>query len=156
MREVGLKYGYDFSKLIVVASNDINEEAIVEMNSKCHEIDVFGIGTNLVTCQSQPALGMVYKLVENNGVPKIKLSEDKIKVLIPGRKKVFRIYEGQYPTFDILLNEEEKDLAEGSIEAFDPYSEEKFLVTADKVEKLTVTIFENGKDVYGTHSCMQK
>ena len=34
----------------VVASNDINEKVIRELNAANHEIDVFGIGTNLVTC----------------------------------------------------------------------------------------------------------
>ena len=49
-RETGEKFGFDFSNLIVIASNDINENAIIGLNEADHQIDVFGIGTNLVTC----------------------------------------------------------------------------------------------------------
>jgi nicotinic acid phosphoribosyltransferase len=45
-----------------------------------HEVDAFGIGTYLVTCYSQAALGCVFKLVEINSRPRIKLSEDVAKV----------------------------------------------------------------------------
>ena len=62
-KEVGEKYGRDFSNLHIVASNDINEDSLKELNEDNHQIDIFGIGTNLVTCQKQPALGMVYKVV---------------------------------------------------------------------------------------------
>lgn len=45
-----------------------------------HEVDAYGIGTNLVTCYAQAALGVVFKLVEINNKPRIKLSEDVSKV----------------------------------------------------------------------------
>ncbi|TRY71800.1 hypothetical protein TCAL_10136 [Tigriopus californicus] len=81
-----------FASLTVVASNDINEDTILSLNEQGHSIDCFGIGTHLVTCQRQPALGCVYKLVEINEKPKIKLSQDVEKVTMPGKKIGFRLY----------------------------------------------------------------
>lgn len=75
----------------IVASNSINEAVLNSLNDQGHEIDVYGIGTNLVTCQAQPALGMVFKLVEVNGAARIKISQDIAKVTIPGSKEAYRL-----------------------------------------------------------------
>ena len=47
----------DFGKMIITACNDINKETLDALNEQGHEVDAFGIGTHLVTCFSQPALG---------------------------------------------------------------------------------------------------
>jgi nicotinate phosphoribosyltransferase len=80
-----------FAHLTIVVSNDINEKVLHTLTTQEHGITAFGIGTNLVTCQAQPALGCVYKLVEWKGKPRIKLSQSLGKVTIPGRKRVFRL-----------------------------------------------------------------
>lgn len=75
----------------IVASNDINESVLLSLKEQNHAVDVFGIGTHLVTCQAQPALGCVYKLVEIDNRPCIKLSNDIHKTTIPGAKTPFRL-----------------------------------------------------------------
>ena len=45
-----------------------------------------------MTCQRQPALGCVFKLVSVNDKPKIKLSQDVHKITMPGQKEAFRLY----------------------------------------------------------------
>lgn len=61
-----------------------------------------------MTCQSQPALGCVYKLVEINGQPRIKLSQEVEKLVIPCRKNVFRLLGGDgKPLVDIMLMADE-------------------------------------------------
>ncbi|KAK8517527.1 hypothetical protein V6N13_127698 [Hibiscus sabdariffa] len=98
----------DFGKTGITASNDLNEETLDGLKKQGHEVDCFGIGTYLVTCYAQAALGCVFKLVEINNKPRIKLSEDVSKVSIPCKKRCYRLYgkEG-YSLVDIMTGENE-------------------------------------------------
>jgi hypothetical protein len=104
LRSVDARYGTALAACRIVASNDINEAVLLSLNEQKHEIDVFGIGTNLVTCQAQPALGMVYKLVEIGGTPRIKLSQEASKITLPARKEVYRLIGGEgVPILDLII-----------------------------------------------------
>ena len=63
-RFIGQRYNLRwFDSMAIIVSNDINEETISSLNEQKHRINAFGIGTHLVTCQKQPALGCVYKVI---------------------------------------------------------------------------------------------
>ncbi|MFX0022126.1 MAG: nicotinate phosphoribosyltransferase [Candidatus Hermodarchaeota archaeon] len=78
-------------EVIIVASSDLNEYKIKEIIDKNAPIDVFGVGTELATSRDDPSIAGVYKLIEYNGIPKIKISQE--KVTYPGIKQVYRIYD---------------------------------------------------------------
>jgi nicotinate phosphoribosyltransferase len=106
----------EFERFIIVASNSINEAVLIALRDQKHEIDAFGIGTKLVTCQKQPALGMVFKLVEVDDMPRIKLSQEIEKVTIPGKKEVFRLI-GKDGTclLDLIIRQgDDTEIAPGS------------------------------------------
>lgn len=99
--------GLDYVK--IAASNQLDERLIKSLLSQNAPIDLFGVGTRLVTGQDSPALDGVYKLASVNNQPKLKISENIEKITLPGRKKVIR-YSGNDGTFygdGIVLNEEQ-------------------------------------------------
>lgn len=85
-----------FKDAKIYASNDLDEATILNLKMQHAKIDVWGVGTKLITAFDQPALGGVYKLVsiENEqGVMEdtIKVSSNAEKVSTPGKKQVWRI-----------------------------------------------------------------
>lgn len=72
----------------VLASGDLDEHRIAELCAAGAPIDAFGVGTQMGTSADAPALGAVYKLVEDSAGPKMKLATG--KVTLPGRKQVWR------------------------------------------------------------------
>ncbi|WP_010268685.1 nicotinate phosphoribosyltransferase [Paenibacillus senegalensis] len=102
--------GLDYVK--IAATNDLDEYTITSLKQQGARIDIWGVGTKLITAYDQPALGGVHKIVArkpfqdeemadgtrytyDDWVALIKISENLEKVLNPGRKKVYRLYDQQ-------------------------------------------------------------
>ncbi|MGC4013117.1 MAG: nicotinate phosphoribosyltransferase [Luteolibacter sp.] len=84
-----------FTDAKIVASNDLDEHVIESLRHQGARIDIWGIGTQMVTGGSQPALGGVYKLGAIRGVdgewkPRFKRSEQSAKASVPGILQVRR------------------------------------------------------------------
>ncbi|KAJ6740341.1 NICOTINATE PHOSPHORIBOSYLTRANSFERASE [Salix purpurea] len=138
-----------FGKTGITASNDLNEETLDALNKQGHEVDSYGIGTYLVTCYAQAALGCVFKLVEINNQPRIKLSEDVSKVSIPCKKRSYRLYgrEG-YPLVDIMTGGNEPSPKVGErILCRHPFNESKrAYVVPQQVEELLKCYWPGSSD----------
>lgn len=145
-----------FPEANIVASNDLDEYTIMNLKAQGAKINVWGIGTKLITAYDQPALGAVYKIVaiENEHgemVDTIKISGNPEKVTTPGLKKLYRIInminhrsEGDYIALD-----EENPNEEDHLKMFHPVHTyiSKF-VTNFEARDLHHDIFVDGQLVY--------
>ena len=145
--------GYDYVKIF--ASNDIDEEILLALQAQDCKIDVYGIGTKLITSFTNASLGGVYKMcaIENDKgeiEPKIKMSNSREKITNPGLKKIVRIYKsnGMAAADLIMLRDEQIDTTQ-PLTVFHPEQTWK-KTTFDNysIKELMVDIFKDGKLVY--------
>lgn len=132
------------ARVPIVASNDISETTLHSLQSQGHELTGYGIGTHLVTCATQPALGGVFKLVSLGGVPKVKLSEDVAKLSIPGEKTAYRLYGAEgTPLVDLMmLASEAAPVVDVPVLCRHPFVEgRRCLVRPARVECLYATVW---------------
>lgn len=154
VREVLDNAGYPNTK--IYASNDLDETTIASLKMQHDKIDVWGVGTKVITAFDQPALGAVYKMVsvedaDGKMTDTIKISGNAEKVSTPGKKQVWRITdskdgksEGDYVT---LADEDPRK--EKSIFMFHPnYTYINKTVDNFDAMPLLKPIFQDGKLVY--------
>lgn len=142
-----------FTDTQIFASNDLDEKIISSLNAEGARIDVWGVGTKLVTAFDQPALGGVYKLSATRDPGKawkytIKLSEQAAKISTPGIQQVRRFSkEGRYIADAIF---DTNSASSGSFIVVDPLdlTRRKFIPADTEFADLLVPIFRNGECIY--------
>ena len=137
----------------IFASNDIDENVLLSLGAQQAAIDVYGIGTKLITSFHNASLGGVYKLcaIEENGrmVPRCKVSDSHEKTTNPGLKKVVRIYQDGMAEADLICLENETINTDEPLTIFHPeqtYKRKTF--RRFEVKELLVDVFKDGKLVY--------
>lgn len=86
--DAGLRY------VKIMTSNQLDEYVIRSLLEQGAPVDAFGVGTKLVTGQDDAALDGVYKLSMSDNKPRLKISENPEKVVLPGIKSLFRYIDG--------------------------------------------------------------
>lgn len=143
-----------FQDTTIVASNELDETLISELKRQGAQINVWGVGTNLVTAESQPALNGVYKLsaMRRPGEEwkyKLKLSEQMLKVSNPGILQVRR-YSSHKANLADVIYDINADITQDDCTAVDPLDpiQQKVLKKGLNSKDLLVPVFRSGKRIY--------
>lgn len=146
-----------FTDAKIFASGDLDEDVITDLLNQGAKIDLWGVGTKLITSWDNPALGGVYKMsaIEENGefVPKMKISDNTAKTTNPGIKKIYRIYDkaSNMAVADVISLEGEVIDETKPLTLYDPVETWKNMTIENfYVKELLVPIYVDGKLVYNT------
>jgi nicotinate phosphoribosyltransferase len=146
-----------FPEAKIMASNELDETIIRDLKQQGARVNVWGVGTNLVTGKDQPALDGVYKLSAIRGPDhewryKLKVSEQLIKVTNPGIHQVRRYFNCGGNVADLIYDVNTPLLLEPiSIDPLDPTRRQSLggpLLHQD----LLVPVARRGEIVYSTPS----
>ena len=146
---------HGYSDVKIVVSNSLDEYIIRDTLNQGACIDIFGVGERLITSKSEPVFGGVYKLAavykDGKEIPKIKISENVIKITNPSFKNLYRLYSnetGNAIADVITLHSEEIDSSK-PYNIFDPeHTWKKKTITDFTAKKLLVKIMDKGNLVY--------
>ncbi|NLF79973.1 MAG: nicotinate phosphoribosyltransferase [Clostridia bacterium] len=140
----------------IAASNALDEWLIRDLLSQGACLDIFGVGERLITARSEPVFSGVYKLVAIEDAagriqPKIKISDNEVKILNPHFKKIFRIYDrdsGKALADQLCLHDEEI-ATDRPLTIFDPQATWKHKTLRHfTVRELLQPVFRSGGLVY--------
>ncbi len=142
-----------FPDVKIILSSDLDEyliESIIQQIDDKKIIDklIWGVGTKLITGSTNftSALGGVYKLVEIDGHPVIKISENRLKITNPGRKKLWRIHDNGKWVADVISLYSEDAPEPGDV-IYHPTDPSKFYKLCNCIrEPLHVNLMELYKD----------
>ncbi|RUA02207.1 MAG: nicotinate phosphoribosyltransferase [Deltaproteobacteria bacterium] len=145
-----------FPKVKIVASGDLDEQIIVSLKRQKAKIDVWGVGTKLITSYSSPALGGVYKLTalddgQGRMIPKIKRSDNPEKITNPGFKRVARVFDEKgRMRGDVLFLAEEAFPVTPPVQVFHPMLPHLFKTYPKDFQfrEIMVPVFKSGRLVY--------
>ena len=138
----------------IIASNDLDETIITSLKQQGAQINVWGVGTQLVTGGTQAALGGVYKLAavrddaHSDWQPRVKLSDDLGKTSVPGVQQVRRFsQDGRYIADAIYLDGQNLD--EGCL-IIDPSDaiRRKNIAASTRSEDLLIPVMRGGQRIY--------
>lgn len=140
-----------FPKARICASNDLDENLIRDLKQQGAKIDLWGVGTKLITSADRHALGGVYKMcsLEKDGqmIPKIKKSDNPEKITLPGPQELYRLYDenGMAIADLITLADEEIDFGR-PLTIFDPQNTWKTMTLERySARKMLEPLIVNGK-----------
>lgn len=139
-----------FPKATIVVSNELDETIIEHLVASKAPIDLWGVGTKLVTGGEEAAFAGVYKLaaIQSGSIEKavMKVSDNPEKSTNPGRKNLYRLYdEAEMARLDLITLDDEEPQAGVEILANHPSGDYRRLSIAPaKVEPLLAKVMENG------------
>ncbi|MBN2405268.1 MAG: nicotinate phosphoribosyltransferase [Coriobacteriia bacterium] len=143
-----------FEDTRIVASNELDEYLIESLKEQGAPIELWGVGTRLVTAEGQPALGGVYKLsaIRKPGrdwEPRIKVSEQTAKITTPGLHGVRRFMRDGVFVGDMIYSELDPPCDQDCL-MVDPadVTRRKSFSADDTYEELLVPVMQGGMRVY--------